>query len=485
MGARGRGLVVGHPRHLRLVNIGVVNLDGVLVLVMLVHVGVNTNLAGVTEVDAIVLAGRTTLSSTTTAAASGALLGAGRVGTAEGGNTTLRDEGAGTPELREGRTGVDILVLHVNGVVISVALVDTSMGVDGDGHVELLAPIVARRSTHSSPTLLGLPTTLEGRAERKRGRRRVDVGVLEVNGVVIVAVLVHLGVEVGVNTVVKVQAVVLSRRSAHNGRTGLAGVREASRSISRSISRTLATARSTHESATLLMTPALLESLGRDVVVLRSTLLSLAETRAEGVHECRGRVRNWRVHGRVDLLVLELDRVVVLALLIDLCEEVAGNRHVEDLALVVARGATHSSAAVRRAALVTLGEGAHSGSHGDSVGDGCSRRREDILVLHVDRVVVLAELVDIGVSVDVGSHRGEATVRISARGTTHGSTTPVRPNTMALNTVVLVRVSALCSYDFGSQLTVCSIAWAATASRAMGIPPTKPFMMLAKIEYYL
>jgi hypothetical protein len=459
--SRSRGLVVGHPRHLGLVNIGVINLDGMVVLVVLAHVGVNTNFSAIAEVDTIIFTGRTAHSSAT---AGSTIFGARGVGTLKRSHTTLRDHGTGPTERREG-SRMDILVLDIDGVVISVALLDGSLGIDCDRHVELLATVIAGGTTHDSatalgfPASLGLPTTLEGSTESRRtemnmGRRGVDVGVFDVDGVVIVAVLIHLGVEVGVNAIVEVDTIVLARRTAYGSTTSLDGGMEALRFIGGRIT----TGGTTNNGAALLVSsPALLESRTGKVVVLRNTFLGLTEARTRGAREDGRRVRDRGVNRRsVDVLILQLDGVVVLGLLVNAGVEIACDGHVEDLALVISRGATDDGAALRPAALAAdLGEGTHAGSHGNTVGHRSRWGRIDILVLDVDRVVILARLLYIAVSVDVGTHRSETTIVISTRGATYngGSDVSMGHNTTSMNAVlgVLHSLGSNCQQGDGNS----------------------------------
>jgi hypothetical protein len=161
--------------------------------------------------------------------------------------------------------------------------------------------------------------------------------------------------------------------------------------------------------------------------------------------------------GRVDVLVLDSNGVIILVVVVHLRLEDAGDGHVKALALIVTRGTTDNSAA-RRATLLERTHardlGALLNNRGTEVEMG---RRVHILVLQVDGVIILAVLVDLRVGLDIGSiGTGEATITVISRGTADNGGTGMGYEIMLLST---------------------NLAWAATASSAIGIPPTKPFMI--------
>lgn len=127
-----RTLVVVQPRHLRdlvvrgrrRVDISRVSLDGVVVFVVLVHIGIHIDTVGLREAHTTIVARRTAHGGTTVTATG---LTIRRVGTAE----RSTDNGSRTThvERRNWRTGVYILVLEVDRVVILVGLVHIGVGV--------------------------------------------------------------------------------------------------------------------------------------------------------------------------------------------------------------------------------------------------------------------------------------------------------------------------------------------------------------------
>jgi hypothetical protein len=138
------------------------------------------------------------------------------------------------------------------------------------------------------------------------------------------------------------------------------------------------------------------------------------------------RVAAMRVHmdrSRVDIRVLDLGGVVILVLLFGLGVEVASHRHIEALALIVARGAAHGSSSMGG---VTLSiEGSHSRDLGAvakwHTHDG--RVRVHIRVCQLDRVVILFPLVDLGIGLDISRvGADEAVSMIARRPTDDGST---------------------------------------------------------------
>jgi hypothetical protein len=149
--------------------------------------------------------------------------------------------------------------------------------------------------------------------------------------------------------------------------------------------------------------------------------------------------------GRVNMCVLNSNGVVILVVVVHLSIENAGNGHVEDLALIVTRGAAHGSTA--RSA--TLLEGTHSrdlgallSHHRRTEVNVVRRRGEDIGVFQVNGVVILAVLVDLGVGLDIGRvGAGEATIAIISGRTAHGGATSLWLVTILLPCSSLASVS--------------------------------------------
>jgi hypothetical protein len=405
----------------RRVDMSGVNLDGVVVLRVLVHIAIDTHRGRVTEADATVLARRTAHGSAT---ASNAVR---RVGTAEG-STTLRDERSRTAANGERRVGVDVLVLEINGVVILVVLVNTSGDIDSDRRRERLTTVISRGTTHGGAALLGLPATLEGSAEGREGRR-VDVLVLDIDGVIILAVLVHVVVNRSSDRVAEAHAIVIAGgttfgSTARNEGTVIPiGAIGAIGTIGTIV---VAATGTSHGSTAVLRAPALLPRACRDMVVLTVGVGSLTESSRRASKAGRRAVRRVRRCGdedgrRVNIGVLHLDGVVVLGVLVDGGLDIGGNWHVKALALIIAGGTTHSSASVVRVQ-AALGEGTLARPE-----DGAKRRRVNISVLDLDGVVVLAVLIHIGVGVHIGARIGtvEGSVSIIARWSAHGSSTDV------------------------------------------------------------
>jgi hypothetical protein len=404
----------------RRVNVSEVTLDGVVVLVVLVDTAGHIDVGGVREVGCIIIiiTGGTTHGSAT------ASLTARRVRTAERRMST-EDDGAGATEVN-GRTRVDILVLQVNGVVILAVLVDTSVGGDGTRSAEALATVISRGATHGGATLLMLasPATLEGSTPGREVGRRVYILVLEINGVVVLAVLVHVGLEVAGDGLAEANSVVVTGRTAHSGAT--VGVSEARMAVLRT------TTGSTHGCTTLFLgTPTLLKGRGRSIECCGGRTSGTAMVTMGRSVERRGRVDI--NNGRVNVLVLDSNGVIILVVVVHLRLEGAGDGHIEALALIVARGATHSSAARGP----TLFEGAHARDlrtlHNYRVTEVEMVRRVHILVLQVDGVVILAVLVDLRLGLDIGSvGTDEATITVISRGTAHSGATSMGYRTILL-----------------------------------------------------
>jgi hypothetical protein len=208
-----RNLLVVIPlRASRGVNLSEVTLDGMIVLMVLVDTAGHIDVGRVREFGSIIIAGRSTHCSTT------ASLTARGVSTTEG-RVSTEDNGTRATEGRRRR--IDVLVLEVNGVVILAILIDVGVGVNGDGSVELLTTIVSGWATHGSATLLMLmsPAALEGSAPGREVRRRENIGVLEINGVVILAVLVHRGLKVASDGLAEANSIIITGWTAHGGAT--------------------------------------------------------------------------------------------------------------------------------------------------------------------------------------------------------------------------------------------------------------------------
>jgi hypothetical protein len=250
--------------------------------------------------------------------------------------------------------------------------------------------------------MLMSPAALEGSTPGREVGRRVDILVLQVNGVIILAVLVHVGLEVASDGLAEANSLVVTGRTANHGAT--VGMREASRAVVRT------TTRSTHDGTMLFLgTPALLKGRGRSIEC------------------CGGRTsgtsmvtmgRSVELRGRVNVLVLDSNGMIILVVVVHLRLKDAGDGHVKALALIVTRRTTDNSAA-RRATLLERTHardlGAILNNGGTEVGMG---RRVHILVLQVDGVIILAVLVDLRVGLDIGSIRtGEATITVISRGT--------------------------------------------------------------------
>jgi hypothetical protein len=318
---------------------------------------------------------------------------------------------------------VDILVLDVDAVVVLRVLVHICVGFDGNGSAEALATIVAGGSTHGGTTLRGLPTTLRvppATLERRFEVRelRVLILVLKINGVVILVELVHVGVEVTGDGLAEADASVMSRGTTNCGAT--VGARESLRPV-----RVVRTAtRTANGGASLFGTDALLKHLGRGVECTGRRARGSMEISAGRTLELGRRVDNNR--SLVDVLVLDINRMVILVVVIDLSVENAGHGHIEALSLIVTRRASHSSTTRS----VALSEGTHSWNLGSLNHRGAGDSRcvvrswVHILVLHVAGVVILAPLMDLSVDFNVGRvGAGENSVTvISGRSTDSGPT---------------------------------------------------------------
>lgn len=172
----------------------------------------------------------------------------------EGGRRGARGA-VGTFEMRvrrgnNNRRVVDVGFLHVNGVVVLVFLVDLGVENAGDGHIETLTLVVARWASNGSASIGG-STLLKGthsgdlrtlhdrcaEGHRDPVRRRVDILVLQMNGVVIIAPLVHVGVGLHVGRVrADEAAITVIARWATDGSTANLGGGEAMLLLSTKIS---------------------------------------------------------------------------------------------------------------------------------------------------------------------------------------------------------------------------------------------------------
>lgn len=159
---------------------------------------------------------------------------------------------------------------------------------------------------------------------------------------------------------------------------------------------------------------------------------------------------------RVDMLVLDIDGVVILVLIFNLGVEDTSHRHIEALALIIAGGATDRSSTWN----TTLSKGSHSRDLG-AVPSGVAkwhrhhrRARVHIRVLHLNGVVILVPLVDLGIGLDTsGVGADEATVVIIARRSTDGGTTSLGMEVMLVLCVGLAKHSrhtkSKTTYTFG------------------------------------
>jgi hypothetical protein len=311
----------------------------------------------------------------------------------------------------------------VDTVVVLVVLIDTGVGLNGGWEAETLTTIVAGGTTHRGATLRRLPSTLERSAEGREGRGngfwQVLILVLEIDGVVILVELIHIGVEMTGHGLAEFKAAIVSRGTTHGDAT--VGTRESLGSVR--VVRTAA--RATHGSTTLLRVETLLKRLrGRVENCRRRARGSVEFSTGRATEVNRGldcSNRRW-----VNVGVLDINRVVILIVVIDLSVEDSSDWHIEALAFIVARGPSHGSTA-RGAALPEW-------THARDLRSLDHRRTEDsgsvvwtgihILVLHVDRVVIFVPLVDLGVGFDAGGIRTDkAAVTIISGWATHGGAT--------------------------------------------------------------
>jgi hypothetical protein len=276
----GRAALLGLPATLegsaegregRRVDVLVLDINGVIILAVLVHIVVNRGRDRAAEANAIVIAGGTTFGSA--ARDEGAVESLGTVipigaivvaatGTSHGSTTVLRTPtllpcgcrnvvvlsvGVGSlPETsrwasKSGRRAVrrvrrswgnedgrrvDIGVLHLDGVVVLGVLVNGSLNIGGNWHIEALALIIAGGTTDNSAAVVRVQAAPgEGtltRSEDRAKRRRVNISVLDLDGVVVLAVLIHIGVGVHIGAserTIEGSISIIARRSAHGSAT--------------------------------------------------------------------------------------------------------------------------------------------------------------------------------------------------------------------------------------------------------------------------
>lgn len=254
----------------RRVHVLVLDINGVIILAVLVHIVVNRGGDRVAEAHAIVIAGGTTFGGA--ARDEGAVEALGPVmllraivvattGAAHGSTTVLRapvllprgcgdvivlsvgvgsltessrrasEAGRGAVRVRRSRgnidgRGVNIGILHLKRVVVLSVLINGSLHIGGERHIKALALIIARGTTDNSASVLRVQAALgEGAlAGSKDGekRRRVNVSVLDLDGVVVLAVLIHIGVGVHIGASVRANkgsVIVIAGRSPHGSAT--------------------------------------------------------------------------------------------------------------------------------------------------------------------------------------------------------------------------------------------------------------------------
>lgn len=130
---------------------------------------------------------------------------------------------------------VNVLVLEFDGVVILVVVVHCGVEVTGDGHIEALAFVIARGATNSSAAIrsrtlaershAGNLGSLLGRGVSKCNTGTiVHILVLDVDGVVILAPPIDLGVGLDVGRVGAETLAIIVSRWASDGSTTSLGV---------------------------------------------------------------------------------------------------------------------------------------------------------------------------------------------------------------------------------------------------------------------
>jgi hypothetical protein len=135
---------------------------------------------------------------------------------------------------------------------------------------------------------------------------RVDILVLEINGVVILVVLVNTSGDIDSDRSRETLTTVITRGTTHSSAARDEGAVESLGTIQFMRAGVVATTRATHGSTTDLRVPALLPRGSRDIVVLSVRVGGLTET-------SRGSSKAGK---RVNVSVLHLDRVVVLGVLV-------------------------------------------------------------------------------------------------------------------------------------------------------------------------
>jgi hypothetical protein len=196
----------------------------------------------------------------------------------------------------------------------------------------------------------------------------------------------------------------------------------------------------------------------------------------------------------VNILVLHLDRMIVLVELIDIGVEVAGDGHIEALAFIIARGAPNGSATRRPVALLIRTQVRDHRARAFKERARLlprHRRRVHILVLDVNGVIILAPFIHIAVGVDVwGDASNSVTIIVARRAPQNSGPTGLRQEWQSSITR-RAKLSCLLSVLAGiPSLQLLRVpltgpsnwAWAAAASSARGIPPTKRPFIVANVE---
>lgn len=200
------------------------------ILVVLTDISGSMNAGGSAEALAtIVTRGATNSSATTVRPES--LLKASRIVAATRGPAELRGR------VHNERSRVDMLVLDVDGVVILVLVFNLGVEDTSHRHIEALSLVVAGGATDGSATWstplslskgprardLGVVGSWVAKRHRHHRRARVHIGVLQLDGVVILVPLVNLGIGLDTSRVGADEAtvVVIARRSTDGGTTSL------------------------------------------------------------------------------------------------------------------------------------------------------------------------------------------------------------------------------------------------------------------------
>lgn len=349
---------------------------------------------------------------------------------------------------RQNRGRVDISVLNVNGVVIFAVFVHSRVDIDRGRTAVVDALIITRRSTKGSASIVTREaswavTTAARAAEGSAAGLRTET----LDPVFVVVILGNVEV-VKIPIVV---VVVVSVRLEEGRRTT-----EVRRPM-----RATGTSRGSEALDPIVVQVILsnVEMIVVTVVVVIVVVVGLEERRRSTEVRTVGRSMSRRTmdigrsgrrsikvrrrvhmdgsnHGRrVDVLVLDINRVIVSRRLAHISVEVASDRHVENLTLVITRRTALSSAAVGPATLDRKWTSTWAKSR-TRVHIG----RIDVSVLDLDRVVILAVLIHLRVSVDVGATVGtiEVAILIIARGSAQSSTANLR-----LEAVVVTGLNAI------------------------------------------